>query len=130
MRVNRRPSRARAPAFWRVPVGAKTTLPGSLVEMTVRVLPAHANRVAASVDAAAAAALRSGASAGECMAAIAVSPGPHAVRSRRSTLRGPARGDGGHHRGCPGDPVEVMRRSQPHCPPWTRAVVTAIVRAA
>jgi len=48
--------------------------------MTVRVLPAHANRVAASVDAAAAAALRSGASAGEWYGAIAVSPGPHAVK--------------------------------------------------
>ena len=56
--------------------------PGSLVEVTVRVLPVDARvaRVSASVEGTPAAALRGGGSAGEWHGAVAVRPGPHAVR--------------------------------------------------
>ena len=52
------------------------------MEVTVRVLPADARvaRVSASVDGTPAAALRGGGSAGEWHGAVAVRPGPHAVR--------------------------------------------------
>src|SRR5712664_4809872 len=102
--------------------------PGSLVEMTVRVLPARAKRVAASVDATAPAALRSGASAGEWYGAIAVSPGPHAVKIEAFDAASALLGETVVTiAAAPGDPVDVDATIAAALPTLDRAVVTAIV---
>ena len=102
--------------------------PGSLVEMTVRVLPARAKRVAASIDATAAAALRSGASEGEWYGAIAVRPGPHAVKIEAFDAAGALLGETVVTiAAAPGHPVEVDATIAAALPTLDRAVVAAIV---
>jgi hypothetical protein len=83
--------------------------PGSLIEITVRVLPADARvaRVAASIGPAAAA-LRSGMAAGEWRAAIAVRPGLHTVRIEASDLAGARLGETTVEvTTAPGDPAQI-----------------------
>jgi hypothetical protein len=101
--------------------------PGSLVEMTVRILPADARpgRVAASVEAASAA-LRMG-GAGEWHGAIAVTPGAHAVRMEAFDAAGGPLGQTaiGVIAGL-GTPVVVDATI---APPSERPVVSAVVVA-
>ncbi len=104
--------------------------PGTLVEMTVRVSPADARvaRVAASVEATAAAALRSGALAGEWYGAIALRPGPHAVRIDAFDAAGAPLGETAVTvTTARGPPVEVDATVAATSPTFERLLVTAIV---